>query len=137
MRLRSSNRFAVIATSSLTCSRLRCTQAADWRKPTNLSSGVTAATVGNARSLSQEAWAPGSTTLDDVIEQLQDQEKLTAEIFAELKAQNLKAEEVICVGSRFGGQWRNLGGARAVPYECEIGKKKLAIEGTVHIYDAS
>ena len=81
------------------------------------------------------AWAPGSTTLDDVIEQLQEEQKLTAEILAELKTQNLKAEEVICVGSRFGGQWRNLGGARAVPYECEIGKKKLAIEGTVHIYD--
>jgi hypothetical protein len=84
---------------------------------------------------SSAAWAPGSTTLDDVIEQLLDEQKLTAEIFAELKAQNLKAEEVICVGSRFGGQWRNLGGARAVPYECEIGKKKLAIEGTVHVYD--
>ncbi len=84
---------------------------------------------------SSAAWAPGSITLDDVIEQLQDQEKLTAEIFAELKTQNLKAEEVICVGSRFGGQWRNLGDARAVPFECEIGKKKLAIEGTVHIYD--
>jgi hypothetical protein len=81
------------------------------------------------------AWAPGSITLDEVIEQLQEQEKLTAEIFAELKAQNLKAEEVICIGSRFGGQWRNLGGARAVPYDCEIGKKKLAIEGTVHVYD--
>ena len=84
---------------------------------------------------SSAAWAPGSTTLDDVIEQLQDEQKLVAEILAELKTQNLKAEEVICVGSRFGGQWRNLGGARAVPYECEIGKKKLAIEGTVHIYD--
>jgi hypothetical protein len=84
---------------------------------------------------SSAAWAPGSTTLDDVIEQLQEEQKLTAEILAELKTQNLKAEEVICVGSRFGGQWRNLGGARAVPYECEIGKKKLAIEGTVHIYD--
>ena len=84
---------------------------------------------------SSAAWAPGSITLDEVIEQLQEQEKLTTEILAELKAQNLKAEEVICDGSRFGGQWRNLGGARAVPYECEIGKKKLAIEGTVHIYD--
>jgi hypothetical protein len=81
------------------------------------------------------AWAPGSITLDDVIAQLQDEQKLVAEILAELKAQNLKAEEVICVGSRFGGQWTNLGGARAVPYECEIGKKKLAIEGTVHVYD--
>lgn len=84
---------------------------------------------------SSAAWAPGSTTLDDVIEQLQDEQKLVAEILAELKTQNLKAEEVICVGSRFGGQWRNLGGARAVPYECEIGKKKLAIAGRVHIYD--
>jgi hypothetical protein len=84
---------------------------------------------------SSAAWAPGSTTLDDVIEQLQDEPKLVAEILAELKTQNLKAEEVICVGSRFGGQWRNLGGARAVPYECEIGKKKLAIAGTVQIYD--
>ena len=84
---------------------------------------------------SSAAWAPGSITLDEVIEQLQDEQKLVAEILAELKTQNLKAEEVICVGSRFGGQWRNLGGARAVPYECEIGKKKLAIEGTVHIYD--
>jgi hypothetical protein len=84
---------------------------------------------------SSAAWAPGSINLDEVIEQLQDEKKLVDEIFAELKAQNLKAEDVICVGSRFGGQWRNLGGARAVPYECEIGKKKLTIDGTVHVYD--
>ena len=100
-------------------------------KPVRLALGTLAFIVIG----SSAAWAPGSITLDEVIEQLQDQEKLTAEIFAELKAQNLKAEDVICVGSRFGGQWRNLGGARAVPYECEIGKKKLAIEGTVHVYD--
>ena len=33
------------------------------------------------------------------------------------------------------GQWRYLGGARAVPYECQVGKRKLNIEGTVHVYD--
>jgi hypothetical protein len=77
----------------------------------------------------------GTTSLDEVIEQLQDNEKLTAEIFAELKAQNLQAENVLCVGFRFGGRWRNIGGGRAVPYECEVGTRKLNIDGTRHVYD--
>jgi hypothetical protein len=77
----------------------------------------------------------GTIALDEVIDQLQDNEKLVAEVLAELKTQNLKAEDVVCVGFRFGGYWRNLGGARAVPYECAIGKRKLNIEGTLHVYD--
>jgi len=77
----------------------------------------------------------GTTSLDDVIEQLQDNKTLIAEILAELEAQNLKAEDVGCIGFRLSGLWRNLGGARAVPYECEVGKRKLNIEGTVHVYD--
>jgi hypothetical protein len=77
----------------------------------------------------------GSITLDEVIDQLQDNQALLNEVLAELKAQKLKAEEVNCVGFRFGGYWLNIGGARAVPYECEIGTKKLNIEGTVHVYD--
>ena len=81
------------------------------------------------------AWAPGSITLDEVMEHLKENEKLIAEINAELKAQNLEAPKVICVGSRFGGKWTDLGGARAVPYECEVGTRKLNIDGTVHIYD--
>jgi hypothetical protein len=81
------------------------------------------------------AWAPGSITIDEVMEQLQDEQRLVAEIFAELKSQKLKAQEVLCVGFSFSGQWRELGGARAVPYECVVGTKRLAIEGAVHIYD--
>lgn len=81
------------------------------------------------------AWAPGTITLDEVMAQLKDNEKLTAEIAAELKAQGLAADGIICVGARFGGHWSELGGARSVPYECEIGKKKLNIEGTVQLYD--
>lgn len=77
----------------------------------------------------------GSTTLDDVIEQLQDNQTLISEILAELRTQNLQAEDVVCIGYRLSGQWRNLGGARAVPYECEVGKRKLNIEGSVHVYD--
>jgi hypothetical protein len=81
------------------------------------------------------AWAPGTITLDEVMEQLKDDPKLTGEIDAQLKALNLKAEYAICVGARFGGHWAELGGARSVPYDCEIGTKKLHIEGTVHLYD--
>jgi len=81
------------------------------------------------------AWAPGSITLDEVLDQLKDTEKLVAEINAELKAQNLSAENIICVGARFGGHWIELGGARSIPYECEIGKKKLNIDGTLVLYD--
>ncbi len=81
------------------------------------------------------AWAEGSITLDEVMEQLKDDGKLIGEISAELKAQGLAADKVICVGARFGGHWSELVGALSVPYECEIGKKKLNIEGTVVLYD--
>ena len=81
------------------------------------------------------AWAPGSISLDKVMNHLKENEKLIAEINAELKSQNLEANKVICVGSRFGGKWTDLGGARAVPYECGVGTRKLNIAGTVHIYD--
>lgn len=81
------------------------------------------------------ALAEGSITLDEVMAQLKDNEKLIAEIGAELKAQGLAAESVICIGARFGGHWTELGGARSVPYECEIGKKTLDIDGTLQLYD--
>jgi hypothetical protein len=77
----------------------------------------------------------GSATIEDVLDQLQDNQTLIAEILAELRAQNLQAEKVGCVAFRLSGQWRYLGGARAVPYECQVGKRKLNIEGTVHVYD--
>jgi hypothetical protein len=80
-------------------------------------------------------WAEGSINLEDVLDQLKDNEKLVGEVTAELKAQGLTAGSVICVGARFGGHWAELGGARSVPYECEIGKKTLNIEGTVKLYD--
>lgn len=84
---------------------------------------------------SSAAWAPGSINLDEVMDHLKGNDKLIAEITAELKAQTLKADSIICTGARFGGKWTELGGARGVPYSCEIGKRKLNIDGTVLIYD--
>lgn len=85
--------------------------------------------------VSGSALAEGSITLDEVMGQLKDDGKLIGEINTELEAQGLAADSVICVGARFGGHWSELGGARSVPYECEIGKKKLNVEGTVVLYD--
>jgi hypothetical protein len=99
--------------------------------------GLLAGTLAFAILGSTPAHAPGSITLDEVMEQLKDNQKLIAAITAELKAQGLKAETVICVGARFGGNWTNLGGARAVPYDCEVGKRKLKIEGQIHLYDSA
>jgi hypothetical protein len=81
------------------------------------------------------AQAGGSIPLSDVMDQLKDNDVLIAAIDAELKAQNVEAASVICDGARFGGHWTELGGARSVPYECEIGKRTLKIDGTVHLYD--
>ncbi len=81
------------------------------------------------------AWAPGTISLADVMDQLKDTAKLTGEIESELKSAGIKADSVICVGARFGGHWSELGGARSIPYECDIGKKKLKIDGTLKLYD--
>ncbi len=96
---------------------------------------LTLAGIAFALLGSGTAWAPGTIALDEVMDQLKGEPKLIAEIEAELKAQKIAADAVICVGSRFGGHWRELGGARSVPYECDIGKRKLEIDGTVKLFD--
>lgn len=83
------------------------------------------------------AWAPGSIRLAEVMEQLKDNHKLIDELNAELKAQNLQAERVICVGTRFGRHWANFGGARAIPYNCTVGTRTVDIEGDLKVYDAA
>lgn len=86
-------------------------------------------------TVSGAAVAGGSLSLTDLMDRLKDNEKLIAEINAELKAQKLEAASVICTGDRFGGHWTELGGVRVVPYECEIGARKLDIDGKLHLYD--
>jgi hypothetical protein len=81
------------------------------------------------------AWAPGSISLDDVMQQLADDKKLIAEINAELQKQKLQARDVVCSGARFGNHWTHLGGARAIPYECLLGARTLNIDGDLHLYD--
>ena len=83
------------------------------------------------------ASAGGSIGLDEVMEQLKDNATLIDELNTELKAQNLKPEDVICGGARFGNQWTHLGGARAIPFNCKIGSRTIDIDGDLHVYDAA
>ncbi len=82
------------------------------------------------------AWAGGSLGLDEVLVAVGKAPKLVAEIQAELSKNNLEPGDVICSGARHGNQWTYLGGGRAAPYECEIGKRSLQIEADRVYFDA-
>src|SRR5215831_16816123 len=48
---------------------------------------------------------------------------------------NKKQENVTCVGMRFPGQCKHLGGLRVSPYACDFGAMWLQIRATVRITD--
>ena len=83
------------------------------------------------------AWAEGSLGLGEVLVAVEKAPKLVAEIRAELDKNNLKPEKVTCIGARHGNQWTYLGGGRAAPYECEIGKRSLQIVADRVYFDAN
>jgi hypothetical protein len=81
------------------------------------------------------AHAEGSLGLDEVITAVAKSPKLVAEIQAELAKNNLKADGVTCIAARHGNHWTYLGGGRAAPYECEIGKRTIHIEADRVYFD--
>ena len=82
------------------------------------------------------AWADGTLGLDEVLTAVANAPKLVAEIRAELDSINLKPGQVTCIGARHGNHWEYLGGSRAAPYQCEIGRRSLKIEADRVYFDA-
>jgi hypothetical protein len=82
------------------------------------------------------AWADGTLGLDEVLVAVENAPKLAAEIRAELDKNSLKPENVTCIAARHGNHWTYLGGSRAAPYACEIGKRSLQIEADRVYFDA-
>ena len=80
-------------------------------------------------------WAGGSLGLDEVMAAVKKDRKLVAEIQAELDKNNLRVADVTCDGARHGNHWKYLGGGRAAPYECEIGKRSITIEADRIYFD--
>ena len=85
--------------------------------------------------LSAPVYAGGSLPLDEVLTAVAKAPKLVGEIQAELDKSDLKAGGVICGAARHGNQWKYLGGGRAAPYECEIGKRSIVIEADRIYFD--
>jgi hypothetical protein len=77
----------------------------------------------------------GSLPLDDLTPLIAKSAQLEQEINKALSEGSKKQGDVMCVGMRFPGQWKNLGGLRVSPYTCDFGAKWLQIDATVRITD--
>jgi hypothetical protein len=86
-------------------------------------------------ALAASAHAEGSLGLGEVMTAVAKAPRLAAEIRAELERANLKVQDIICVAARHGNQWKYLGGGRAAPYKCEIGKRSINIEADRLYFD--
>jgi hypothetical protein len=75
----------------------------------------------------------GSLPLDDLTPVIAKSAELQQEINKALSEGNKKQGDVMCIGMRFPGQWKNLGGLRASPYTCDFGAKWLQIHAAVRI----
>ncbi len=81
------------------------------------------------------AWAEGTLGLGEVLAAVNSQPRLVAEIQTELGKSSLKAGDITCLGARHGNQWTFLGGSRAAPYTCDIGKRSIRIDADRIYFD--
>src|SRR5262249_52201320 len=63
----------------------------------------------------------GSLPLEDLASVIAKSARLQEEISQVLSEGNKKQEDVTCLGMRFPGQWKHLGGLRVSPYACDFG----------------
>jgi hypothetical protein len=99
--------------------------------PLGLLLGTSSALAFDSSNLGQ--W--GSLPLDDLAPVIAKSPRLQQEIKQVLSEGNKKQEDVTCVGMRFPGQWKHLGGFRVSPYACNFGTMWLQIRATVRISD--
>jgi hypothetical protein len=83
------------------------------------------------------ARAEGSIGFDEVMQFAAQSQKLVTEIKRSIQEQHVKRADIRCGAARFGNQWTNLGGDRAPPFNCQIGKRFLTINGEIHFFDVS
>ena len=83
---------------------------------------------------SAPAHAGGSVSLEEKIGFVGQSGKLMGEIRTQLAAANQTIADIICSGVRLGRQWQHLGGARVLPYECDVAGRTLQINGTLYFY---
>jgi hypothetical protein len=57
------------------------------------------------------------------------------EIERAIKEQKVRPKKIGCSAARFGNHWEYLGGGRALPFSCQIGKRVLEIDGDTEFLD--
>jgi hypothetical protein len=77
----------------------------------------------------------GSLGLEDVLAAVKADPKLVGEIQDEVKKSGLKPDSLVCTAFRHNNQWVELSGARAAPYECDIGKRQIVIQANRMYFD--
>src|SRR5215467_7258153 len=75
----------------------------------------------------------GTLPLDDLTPVIAKSALLQKEISKALSEANRERADVRCLGMRFPGQWKNLGGLRVSPYACDFGAKWLRIHAAVRV----
>ena len=75
----------------------------------------------------------GSLPLSDISSLINQSAQLKGEVAAALAAAHQTADDIICDGNRFPGQWVNLGGMRAAPYTCNFISKWLSLNATIAV----
>jgi hypothetical protein len=75
----------------------------------------------------------GSLSLEDIMPVVEQSPRLKAEVDKALAELKKKPDDIICHGMRFPGIWKELGGARVAPYQCEFGARNLEISTTVRV----
>jgi hypothetical protein len=87
-------------------------------------------------ALAAPACADGTLGLGEVLAAVSMAPRLVSEIQLELDSNDLKANQVTCIAARHGNHWTYLGGGRAAPYRCEIGRRTLKIEADRVYFDS-
>src|SRR5689334_1808951 len=79
--------------------------------------------------LIKTALGEGSIGFDEVMKFAAHNPTLVKDIQTAIRHQHVKRSNILCGGARFGNQWTNLGGERAPPFTCRVGKLLLTING--------
>lgn len=77
----------------------------------------------------------GSLPLGDVVAIAKPYPNLVLQIRLQLVRAGTSADKVVCTGRRYSNMWTALGGAKAAPYECQIGRRTLAVSANQTYFD--
>ncbi len=81
------------------------------------------------------AQAGGSLPFSEAMAFAEAHQDLEAALVALVTQEKADPDRIVCTAMRLGNHWTHLGGARVLPFECEIGKRTIVIEGKVEFLD--